>query len=74
MERYPSAIPCPRTPIPLGRSTRVRKQKVELPHVPRRRRAALGAQAAVQADVLVLHHDALGLRQRVGHVERLRLG
>ena len=41
-------------------------------HVPRRRRAALGAQSAVQADVFVLHHHALRLRQRLGHVESLR--
>src|SRR5687768_18210030 len=32
----------------------------ELLHVPRARRAALGAQAAVQAHVLVLHHHAAG--------------
>src|SRR3954468_14187389 len=31
----------------------------ELLHVPGTGRAALGAQAAVQAHVLVLHHDAL---------------
>ena len=43
-----------------------------LAHVPRGRRAALGAQAAVQADVLVLHHDALRLRQRRGDVDLLR--
>jgi hypothetical protein len=31
-------------------------------HVPGARRAALGTQAAMQADVLVLDHDALGLQ------------
>src|SRR5229473_4505170 len=35
----------------------------ELLHVPGAGRAALGAQAAVQADVLVLHHDAAGLER-----------
>src|SRR4051812_11572048 len=43
----------------------------ELLHVPRAGRAALGAQAAMQADVLVLDHHAAGHAQRVGHVERL---
>src|SRR6267142_2467535 len=40
-------------------------------HVPGAGRAALGAEAAVQADVLVLDHHALGL-QRPGDVEVLR--
>ena len=40
-------------------------------HVPGAGRAALGAQAAVQADILVLDHDAAGL-QRAGDVEVLR--
>src|SRR5713101_4901413 len=43
----------------------------ELLHVPGAGRAALGAQAAVQADVLVLHHDAAG-PEIVGDVEILR--
>ena len=43
----------------------------ELLHVPGTGRTALGAQAAVQADVLVLHHHAAGL-ERAGHVEVLR--
>ena len=34
--------------------------------------AAFGAEAAVEADVLVLDHDAAGLEQRVGDVEVLR--
>jgi hypothetical protein len=42
----------------------------KLLHVPGAGRAALGAQAAVQADVLVLHHDATG-RQVPRDVERL---
>src|SRR5437762_1541358 len=40
-------------------------------HVPGTGRTALGAQAAVQADVLVLDHDAAGL-EVVGDVEVLR--
>ena len=48
-----------------------RDQQLELLHVPRRGRAALGAQAAVDAEVLVLDHDAAGLRQRRGGEERL---
>src|SRR5712691_6815979 len=43
----------------------------ELLHVPGAGRAALGAQAAVQADVLVLHHDAAGL-ERSRDIEVLR--
>src|SRR5438552_1463003 len=43
----------------------------ELLHVPGAGRAALGAQAAVQADVLVLHHHAAGL-ERPRDVEVLR--
>src|SRR6187551_868086 len=43
---------------------RVRNLKDELPHVPRVRRTALGAQAAMQADVLVLRHQAARLLQR----------
>src|SRR5579872_4928580 len=42
----------------------------ELLHVPRAGRAALGAKAAVQADVLVLHHHPPG-GQRAGDVEVL---
>src|SRR5207248_8604689 len=47
-----------------------REMESELLHVPRPRGATLGAQAAVQAHVFVLHHDAAGL-QPVRHVERL---
>src|SRR5213594_46650 len=47
---------------PLLRS-RVGNQEIELAHVPRGRRTPLGAQAAMQADIFVLHHDAFGLRQ-----------
>ena len=43
----------------------------ELLHVPGAGRAALGAQAAVQADVLVLDHHAAGL-QRAADVQVLR--
>src|SRR5687767_489742 len=46
---------------------RVRHVEQELLHVPRTRRAALGAQPAVQAHVLVLHHDTPGL-EPIGHV------
>src|SRR5687767_6073899 len=42
----------------------------ELLHVPRARRAALGAKPAVQADVLVLDHDPPGL-ERIGDVQIL---
>src|SRR5690606_19244872 len=41
-------------------------QQLELHHVPRGGGAALGAEAAVQADVLVLHHHPPGLGQRRG--------
>src|ERR1700680_1713514 len=41
-------------------------------HVPRRGRTALRAQSAVHAQVLVLHHDASGLRQARGDVQVLR--
>ena len=49
----------------------VRHVEQELLHVPGAGGAALGAQAAVQAHVLVLHHDACGL-QLAGDVEVLR--
>src|SRR5690348_18301397 len=39
----------------------IRFRKQEPPHVPRTGRAALGAQAAMQADVFVLGHHATGL-------------
>ena len=42
----------------------------EFAHVPGAGRAALGAQAAMQADILVLDHDAPGL-QRVADIEVL---
>src|SRR5688500_9171093 len=42
----------------------------EFLHVPGARRAALGAQSAMQAEVLVLHHDASGL-EPFGDVEIL---
>src|SRR5262249_34345183 len=47
-------------------------QKFELAHVPRRRRAALGAEATVEADVLVFHHDPLRLRKRRRGIDVLR--
>src|SRR3954452_23095253 len=43
----------------------------ELLHVPGSGGAALGAEATVQADVLILHHDAARL-ERVRDVEVLR--
>src|SRR5687767_6322583 len=48
----------------LDRLSRQRNLDGELPHVPRVGGAALGAQPAVQAHVLVLHHHAPGLLQR----------
>src|SRR5438270_4850363 len=39
-----------------ARTARTRLRQAELLHVPRAGRAALGAEAAVQADVLVLDH------------------
>src|SRR5580704_7426680 len=42
----------------------VRPLELGLLHVPGGGRAALGAQAAVHAQVLVLDHDTPGLRQR----------
>src|SRR3954466_8640066 len=43
----------------------------ELLHVPRARRAAFGAQSAMQAHVFVFGHDAAGL-ERGGYVDILR--
>src|SRR5512146_3357086 len=67
------AEPVPLTvPILNAKSlTGIRHQQLEASHVPRRRRTTLGAETAVEADVLVLHHDALGLGKGVGGVERL---
>src|ERR1039457_4761617 len=48
-----------------------RDQQLEFLHVPRGGRAALGAEAAVDTEVLVLDHHAPGLRQRGGHIQRL---
>src|SRR6478736_6045206 len=47
-------------------------QKVELAHVPRGCRAPLGAEAAMEADVLVLHHDPFRLRKRSRGIDVLR--
>src|SRR5258708_21008786 len=44
---------------------------VVLPHVPRAGRAAFGAQSAMQADILVLGHDAAGL-EVVADIDVLR--
>src|ERR1700704_5272047 len=49
----------------------VRHVEQELLHVPRPGRAALGAEAAVEAEVLVLGHDPL-VRERHGYIEVLR--
>src|SRR4051812_27628371 len=49
----------------------VRNLQDELSHVPRVGRAALGAQSAVQADIFVLQHDAAGLLERLGGIQRL---
>src|SRR4029079_8318808 len=49
----------------------VRHFEQELLHVPRTGRAALGAEPAVQAHVLVLHHDTAGAHGR-RDVKRLR--
>src|SRR5687767_9787064 len=54
-----------------ARGTGVGNVEQELLHVPGAGRAALGAQPAVQAHVLVLHHDTPGL-EPVGDVEILR--
>src|SRR5215472_17624724 len=48
-----------------------RPMQLGLLHVPGGRRAALGAQPTVHAQVLVLHHHAPGLRQPRRYVERL---
>src|ERR1700735_4878473 len=48
--------------------------KHEALHVPRSGRAALGAEPAVHADVLVLHHEACSLRQRARREDVLRQG
>src|SRR6478735_9469173 len=57
---------------PLGACLRPcrRHLEQEFLHVPGPRRAALGAQAAVQADVFVLDHHPAGL-ETFGDVERL---
>src|SRR6478609_7597031 len=52
-------------------AARARLRDGEFLHVPGARRAALGAQAAVQADVFVLDHDAAGL-ESARHVQVLR--
>src|SRR6187551_3092981 len=51
----------------------VRDYEVELLHVPGGRRAALGAQPAVNTDVLVLDHHPAGLRQHARHEQLLLL-
>src|SRR5690606_9010009 len=43
-------------------------------HVPGGGGAALGAESTVHALVFVLHHDAAGLFQRGGDIQRLGLG
>src|SRR5437588_10520472 len=48
----------------------LRHVEQELAHVPGAGRAALGAPAAMQADILVLDHDAAGL-ERIADVEIL---
>ncbi len=50
--------------LPWRTSAACGQRIVGLLHVPGGRRAALGAQAAVHAEVLVLDHDAAGLLQR----------
>src|SRR5579864_5609102 len=47
--------PCRRFVRVAARLTRPRDDELELLHVPRARRAALGAQAAVHAEILVLY-------------------
>src|SRR3954466_53143 len=47
-------------------------EQLELSHVPRGGRTPLGAQAAVEAHVLILDHDPLRLRYRLGPLELLR--
>src|ERR1700683_109039 len=49
-----------------GLIDRVRPVQLGLLHVPGRSGAALGAKSAMHAQVLVLHHDAPGLRQARG--------
>src|SRR6266404_1592665 len=46
--------------------SQLRKNQFELLHVPGGRGAALRAQAAVHADVFILHHQPSGLRQGPG--------
>ena len=90
-ERFHACVHCARlSPPPCRRSARPRAACVrvhavvglrhveqEFLHVPRAGRAALGAQAAVQADVLVLGHDAAGLdrhRRRTAPASRFSAG
>src|SRR6202011_4921602 len=50
----------------------LRRAHIGLLHVPGRRWAALSAQPTVNTQVLVLHHDTAGLRQRRRDEQRLR--
>src|SRR5690606_31536026 len=65
----PCSSRLPRPPVAAPRP-RMRLQQQELLHVPGTGRATLGAQAAVQAHVLVLDHHPQRL-QRPGHVQFL---
>src|ERR1041384_1340818 len=60
------AEPVPLTvPILKAKSlTGIRHDQFELSHVPGRGRTAFGAEPAMQADVFVLYHQPLRLRQR----------
>jgi hypothetical protein len=67
----PDSSPTTRDASGAGRPSRVRNEQIVLPHVERGRGASLGAEAAVDAEVLVLDHDAAGLGQVLGHVDGL---
>src|SRR5258708_4720293 len=57
---------------PVLNLTRLGHVVPEFLHIPGGSGAAFGAEAAVQADVLVLDHDAFRLGQSLGNVEVLR--
>src|SRR5688572_15378987 len=59
--------------IGLDMAARLRRIEEEFLHVPRACGTPLGAEAAMQAEILVLHHDASGLKP-FGNVEVLRRG
>src|SRR5688572_13772866 len=67
-----AACTCPTLRADEGRRAGVRNVDDEFPHVPCVGGTPLGAQAAVQTHVLVLHHDATGLLEGARDEQCLR--